>query len=129
MRSKKGILVRRSEPINRDNNESKTEQNRNIFYEKKLLIEKMNFFCRLKPQCRPEIELLVKEFNSDFNLIIIKIKKDAGDKFDIKHPKTKLKNNGDEVNNAAKSLENEVMEIIRENMKDIEIKMQNLKQR
>lgn len=34
MRSKKGILVRRSEPINRDNNESKTEQNRNIFYEK-----------------------------------------------------------------------------------------------
>lgn len=89
----------------------------------------MNFFCRLKPQCRPEIELLVKEFNSDFNLIIIKIKKDAGDKFDIKHPKTKLKNNGDEVNNAAKSLENEVMEIIRENMKDIEIKMQNLKQR
>ena len=129
MKSKKGILVGRSEPINRDNNESNTEQNRNIFYEKKYLIEKMNFFCRLKPQCRPEIELLVKEFNSDFNLIIIKIKKDAGDKFDdyIKHPKTKLKNNGDEVNNAAKSLENEVMEIIRENMKDIEIKMQNFK--
>lgn len=129
MKSKKGAVVRISEPINRDNDEVNTEQNRNILYEKQFLIEKMNFFCRLKPQCRSEIELLVKEFNSDNNLIITKLKKDAGDKFDdyIKHPKTKLKINGDEVNNVLKSLENEVKEIITENMKDIEIKMDNLK--
>ena len=73
MKSKKGAVVRISEPINRDNDEVNTEQNRNILYEKQFLIEKMNFFCRLKPQCRSEIELLVKEFNSDNNLIITKL--------------------------------------------------------
>ena len=97
--------------------------------QKQILVKKMESFLNLKDYCRTGTEKLFNEFIADFNLIINQLKENARNKYDdyISHPKTKLRNNNDEVNDALKSLENELKEIIKRDTKNIEVKFQNLR--
>ena len=83
----------------------------------------------LKENSRTRLEELFNEFNTDFELNINQLKENARKKFDdyISHPKTKLRYNNDEVNDALKSLEKELKEILKVNTSNIEVKLQNLR--
>ena len=97
--------------------------------EKQVLINKMKSLLILKENSRTRLEELFNEFNTDFELNINQLKENARKKFDdyISHPKTKLRNNNDEVNDALKSLEKELKEILKVNTSNIEVKLQNLR--
>ena len=97
--------------------------------EKQVLINKMKSLLILKENSRTRLEELFNEFNTDFELNINQLKENARKKFDdyISHPKTKLRYNNDEVNDALKSLEKELKEILKVNTSNIEVKLQNLR--
>ena len=77
-----------------------------------------------------EIDQSSKDFyEKEFLPIINQLKTECNDIFSdyILHPKTKLRNNDDEVNLAIQSLKNQIEVIKNKHSKNIEIKLENLK--
>ena len=112
---------------NRRNHQSNTCSN---YLTKRKLLKNIEIIEKSKSYFKIKIEEYILNFKEkDFETIINELLVESKSKFDdyISHPKSKLRANDDEVNNALTQLGKEI-EVIRDrHLKKIEIKLENLK--
>ena len=97
---------------------------------RQIKLQQIEILLRSKYLFQAEIDQLSKFFyKKEFLPIINQLKTECNDIFSnyILHPKTKLRNNDDEVNLAIQSLKNQIEVIKNKHSKNIEIKLENLK--
>ena len=97
---------------------------------RQIKLQQIEILLRSKYSFQAEIDQSSKTFyKKEFLPIINQLKTECNDIFSdyILHPKTKLRNNDDEVNLAIQSLKNQIEVIKNKHSKNIEIKLENLK--
>ena len=97
---------------------------------RQIKLQQIKILLRSKYSFQAEIDQSSKDFyEKEFLPIINQLKTECNDIFSdyILHPKTKLRNNDDEVNLAIQSLKNQIEVIKNKHSKNIEIKLENLK--
>ena len=97
---------------------------------RQIKLQQIEILLRSKYSFQAEIDQSSKTFyKKEFLPIINQLKTECIDIFSdyILHPKTKLRNNDDEVNLAIQSLKNQIEVIKNKHSKNIEIKLENLK--
>ena len=130
MKSKKfqdSSLIRRFRRLNDEKSQNTPNAD---YFKKNELLGKIKVLLDYKPIFKNKIEELLFTFKEcDLEPSIQKLKNECIALYNdyISHPKAKLKNNDDEVNQALAQLEKEVEKYITNMLKNMEIKIQNLK--